>query len=159
MEKYLQVAAYIGKQKTKDKKPNNEEPFITIMELVKLAYISHGRGLVMDLNLLEGDRIETWPLGPVPVGIYKAYKNNTNGIKLYNSAFNKEGDNLDDDEKGIIDGTIEDYKEINPFVLSEITHQAGTPWTQIVEDKGLYAIIPDELIKEHYTALLESKND
>ena len=149
--KNLDVANYIGYQKTIAGK------YITIMELVKLCYIAYGRYLAMYDRLLFEDPIKAWSIGAVPLNIYKKFR--PHGIILKNKIFNNTHSALSFQEKDIINDTIKDYENVDPFILSQLTHKEGTPWTETVKKENLYSIIPDELIKEYYKKLMKNKVD
>ena len=45
------------------------------------------------------------------------------------------------------------YSRFSAGTLSNMTHEAGTPWTQTYESTGSCAIIHNQLIKNHYSDL------
>ena len=56
----------------------------------------------------------------------------------------------------------DEYKGLSGVTLSAITHKPGTPWDIIWNQRGgknqKNAIIPNDLIKEHYKSKIASIN-
>ncbi len=127
----------------------------SIMELVKLCFIAHGFYLAKyDEPLFDDNEIiQTWPYGPVPINIYKDFR--SQGIKISNKSYTApeipQTDNQD--RFAYIKSVIEHYSQFDPFALSDITHEEGSPWTEIVKKDGLYAQIPNDLISKYYKSL------
>ena len=46
------------------------------------------------------------------------------------------------------------YRSYTAFQLSALTHQPGTPWDITRREHGTGAVIPNELIRDHYRGML-----
>ena len=136
---------------------------LTPMQLQKLVYIAHGWSLAILNSALTKDDIEAWTWGPVYPRLYhetKRYgRRNIDGfleddrsfigkIKYYTIE-----DNFSKDEDNIIEHILKYYGDLHAFQLSALTHNEGTPWTQIYKEKGEGVKIPDDLIKGHFNEI------
>lgn len=132
---------------------------LTIMELLKLQYIAHGYSLaILNKPLFKG-RVEAWPYGPVVKEVYDRFRNDQ-GIHISRpiSSSIAEEEKIEDNCVKVIEGVVENYKGKNGWELSALTHEANSPWTKTVSDKGFYSEIPDKLIQDYYEGLI-GKND
>jgi uncharacterized phage-associated protein len=131
---------------------------LTIMQLIKLVYISHGWSLALLNKPLVSDRVEAWQHGPVYPAIYNEFrgsgwqpinrtaKDKASGIEI--------SSNFDADEVSIMSKVIDSYGKFHAFELSARTHQAGTPWFQVYDEgRGKFAEIGNDLIKTHFDEL------
>lgn len=127
----------------------------SIMELVKLCFIAHGFCLAKYNDPLfdENEIIKAWPYGPVPINIYHDFR--SQGIKISTKSQTVMQEALIDnkDKMEYIKSVIKHYSQFDPFVLSDITHAEDAPWTETVKQNGLYAIIPNDLIRKYYKSL------
>lgn len=126
----------------------------SIMELVKLCFIAHGFYLAKYNDPLfdKNEIIEAWPYGPVPVNIYKDFR--SQGIKIpKKSETTNEIALTDNNRYEYVKSVIKHYSQFDPFALSDITHEEGSPWTKTVKERGLYATISNDLIREYYSSL------
>jgi uncharacterized phage-associated protein len=127
----------------------------SIMELVKLCFIAHGFYLAKYNTPLFNDdeTIQAWPYGPVPVNLYKDFR--SQGITIKEKSQTTNDIALNDNKEGYdyIKSVIKHYSQFDPFALSDITHEEGSPWTEIVKRYGLYTIIPNDLIRDYYKSL------
>jgi len=58
----------------------------------------------------------------------------------------------------VVDETLRVYGDFSSWQLSAITHQQGTPWEQVSNmNLGLWSIIPNSLIQEHYASLYKAQ--
>ncbi|HHC6646014.1 TPA: Panacea domain-containing protein [Vibrio parahaemolyticus] len=134
-------------------KENGKE--LSNLQLQKLVYIAHGYLLGwMGLPLIR-DSVQAWRYGPVLHEIYKQFKDNgrnkvpTDGIEkiTFQEAFSEA-------EEECLRGVLKLYGDDAPESLINITHQKNTPWDEVWNNRGgkneLFAVIPDELIKNHY---------
>ncbi|MBV0890011.1 DUF4065 domain-containing protein [Komagataeibacter oboediens] len=139
---------------------------LTNMQLQKLPYIAHGWGLVtLHQPLIEGQP-KTWPYGPVYPELYQDLKRYgagsvTDFVREHNaSPFpDKRGDIvttvLSESENKLLDTVWNKYKKFDGIELSTITHKEGTPWTIVKCRDGAFMPIDNDVIKNHYQALLE----
>lgn len=125
------------------------------LQLQKLIYIAHGYLLGWVGEPLIRDDVQAWKYGPVLPEVYKNFKDNgrskvsTDGIENINF-----GSDFTENEETCLKGVLNLYGEDPAESLINITHQKNTPWDEIWNKKGgkdkLFAVIPDELIKNHY---------
>ena len=136
-----EIANWFIDYSTQDNRP------LSIMSLLKLAYISHGWFLALHDRPLFHNSIEAWKYGPVVPDIYFSFKNQGRTPHQKVSI-----------QSNMIDETINDflvqiyniYSSMSPIQLSNLTHVAGGPWDITRRLGGYYTIIPDDLIKQHY---------
>ena len=119
---------------------------LSIMSLLKLAYIANGWHLEIYNCPLFHNRIEAWRYGPVIPDLYHAFR--PQGIRPAKP--------LDDHPpvQGETDEFLEQvygiYGGMSPFRLSALTHVKDGPWDFVTSNGGTYSQIPDHLIKQHY---------
>lgn len=133
-------------------KAQNKE--LTPMQLVKLTYIAHGWSLAVQNRDLFRNRIEAWQYGPVIPDLYhvtKAYGRNP--IPLEHVG-NPQEIRVSPQDKEFLEQVFSKYGHFSGINLSYLTHQAGTPWSQVYYPGGRDIEIPDSIIKDHYVNLL-----
>ncbi len=144
----------------------------TQMQLQKLVYIAHGWTLAITNNGLTHDSPHAWEYGPV-------YRSLRDSLRRYgSSAVTREIENtefspgvfsddptapahahLAPEERAIIDRVYKDYGGFHAFKLSALTHQPGTPWSEIYNDgEGKFDEIPADLIRRHFVGLATRGN-
>lgn len=125
---------------------------LTPLQLMKLTYIAHGYALGLGVGDLFDARIEAWKYGPVIPDLYHTTKiYGRNPIPL-----NRIGDGraLVGHAADVVDKVMAKYGHLSGVTLSNLTHRAGTPWSQVYEDGVLGIEIPDATIQSHYRSLL-----
>jgi uncharacterized phage-associated protein len=131
------------------------ENSITPMQLLKLAYISHGWMLGLYSKPLLDENAEAWQYGPVIPSIYHRYK------KFGGSAITEipqaEPDHLTHEEKDLIRQVWDIYGKYTGLQLSALTHKADTPWGTTRRLVGHGAAISNDLIEDHYRTLATRK--
>lgn len=144
---------------------------LTPMKLQKILYYAHGWCLALSDEPLIKERIEAWKYGPVIPVVYQEFKQYGNGsIKVHAQIFD-----MDTPTFELVTPRIANDSPIFPFLnriwatygkysavqLSNATHIPGTPWYITWEENGGKnrpgTDIPDELIKEHFKALIPAK--
>ena len=125
----------------------DEGRHLSIMSLLKLAYIAHGWRLEMLDQPLFENRIEAWQHGPVIPDVYKAFR--PQGI-VPRAILTGYPAPIDQADTEFLEQIYKIYGHMSPFRLSELTHEPGGPWETARKWGGWYAEIPDELIKSHY---------
>lgn len=128
---------------------------LSIMSILKLAYIAHGWRLEMTGEPLFSNRIEAWQHGPVIPEVYSAFR--PQGIVPQTPL----PDCPVPTDKGDVDFLEQIYKiygHMSPFHLSELTHVPGGPWETARKWGGWYAEIPNDLIVSHYVAKRQAAN-
>ena len=127
----------------------------TPMKVLKLAYIAHGWMLVLHGRPLIRDSIEAWRWGPLMPELYDRIRQQAEPDAVSMDCFEDVRDNLDDDEKGMIDGVIEVYGKHNASTLVKMTHQKGSPWWDTYRNgRGESDDIADSIIKAYYSNVL-----
>ncbi|WP_330444235.1 Panacea domain-containing protein [Flavobacterium sp. C4GT6] len=119
------------------------------MKLLKLTYIAHGWYLGITGKPLFHNQIQAWKYGSVIPDLYfpiKIFgKNNVDPyiFKLYTK--NK----LSKEDKDFLKKIWNNYKDFSGLQLSALTHEEGSPWSQ-VWDGNHNAIIENSIIKDYY---------
>lgn len=136
---------------------------LTPMKLVKLVYIAHGWHLGLLDEPLLSESVQAWKYGPVVHSVYQEFKSFadqqiTRMGTMYTPDFQIVTPMPDESEHAFLDKIWDVYKDYNGLQLSTLTHQANTPWYIVWhQQKGkemMSAIIPDNLIREHYKAMI-----
>lgn len=125
---------------------------LTPLQLMKLTYIAHGYALGMGVGDLFNSRIEAWKYGPVIPDLYhttKSYGRDPIPLNLIGN-----GRALHGQAANIIDKVMEKYGDLSGIALSNLTHRAGTPWSDVYHDGEFGIEISDARIAAHYQALL-----
>ncbi|ADU11995.1 Panacea domain-containing protein [Asticcacaulis excentricus] len=126
------------------------------MKLQKLVYMAHGWNLALNQEPLVKDRIEAWDGGPVFRAIWdhiKFFGISGSGFLVDPFARNPITTNaLTPNERAVIDHVWKKYKPYTGHMLSEMTHQRGTPWYNSYLS-GRNTAISDEAIRDHYLEL------
>lgn len=130
---------------------------ITLMQLLKLLFFAHGWSLAMLNKPLSKHQAEAWQYGPVFPPVYKAFSG-SGSTPITQMISNKDTgmvfmESFDDNEKETIRDVVEGYGATHAYALSKMTHEDGTPWARTVKELGLYSTIPDEWIKEYFSAI------
>ncbi len=126
---------------------------LTPLQIIKLTYIAHGWMLALYGRPLITDTVEAWKYGPVIPSLYHALKKYGAGpvtSKISTSFFGDE--ELDEEERDLIEQVYETYGHRNGIQLSRITHERGTPWYETWTGEPNEPIAND-LIAEHYRQL------
>ncbi len=126
---------------------SNEGRALSIMSLLKLAYIAHGWRLEMASQPLFNNRIEAWRHGPVIPDVYNSLRPQGIVPKTIDPEFPAPNDASD---TAFLEQIYNIYGHMSPFKLSELTHVSGGPWETARGWGGAYAEIPDNLIQSHY---------
>lgn len=120
---------------------------LSIMSLLKLAYIAHGWRLEMQDRPLFPNKIEAWPRGPVVPDIYNTFRPQGVVPKKPDPRFAQP---VHPDDDAFLEQIYKIYGHMSPFRLSELTHVVGGPWETARKWGGSYAEIPNDLIRSHY---------
>ena len=142
---------------------------LTPMEVIKLAYISHGFTLALTDKKLFNDKVEAWRYGPVIPNIYHEFKHyggneitrlKTCGTSISNveqiqDRLNTFRQLITADGVNIIDRVLEVYGNFSALGLSTITHEECTPWDECYHAGKLGVEIPSNLTKQYYAGQLK----
>ena len=144
------------------------EKRLTPMQLQKLVYITHGWSLaLLNRPLVTGEEVQAWDWGPVYPSLYDATKKYgprevTELLRRNNwaSAVHIRGDvvraELDDEASNLIDAVYASYGDLEAFQLSALTHNDGTPWSEIYDPGVRGLTIPNQLIEAHFRDLAQA---
>ena len=119
----------------------------SIMELLKLVYISHGWHLEVFGQPLIRNRIEAWKFGPVIPDVYSAFR--PQGVTVKQPVALSSAPLPPQVEK-LLEEVMAIYGKMPAFKLSDITHEAGGPWDITTVNKGFFGEIDNDLIRQHY---------
>lgn len=123
---------------------------LSIMAVLKLAYIAHGWTLALLDRPLFHNRIEAWRFGPVIVDLYEGRSKGADAMAVAPYAGLPE--DLDEKVASILRQVWKIYGDMHPYRLSDLTHVIDGPWHQVVQvNQGRSdAEVPDWLIQRHY---------
>jgi uncharacterized phage-associated protein len=132
------------------------------MKLIKLTYIAHGWHLGILNSELIDEPVFAWKYGPVVQSIYQDFKgygdNQISELYLENGCYPMASEEI----QPFLNKIWDEYKGFSGVELSAMTHRAGTPWDIIWNQRGgkntKNAIIPNDLIKEHYRSKIALAN-
>ena len=122
---------------------DRDKKCITNMKLVKLTYFSYAWHYALYKEKLFSELVEAWDYGPVVPSIYHEFKRfGKSTIDTY-AVENKNpfDDNLyypminasDTNTVSVLNAVWDSYKNKDGEELSEITHQANSPWGNVFE--------------------------
>lgn len=129
---------------------------LTPMQLMKLVYIAHGWSLGLRNTDLFRNRIEAWQYGPVMPDLYHATKQfGRDPIPL--DMVGEGAPNVAPQDLHFLEDVYSKYGHLSGPQLSYLTHQRGTPWDQVYHPEARNWQIPDQLIRDHYLDLRQSR--
>ncbi|MGI8395111.1 Panacea domain-containing protein [Agrobacterium deltaense] len=120
---------------------------LSIMQLLKLVYISHGWYMEMSGAPLIRNKIEAWKHGPVIPDVYRAFRRQGIDVSQAVSGFPAD---LNTYVEGVLEQIYQIYGTISAHRLSEMTHEPGGPWESASKRFGFFAPITNDLILSHY---------
>lgn len=133
---------------------------VTVMQLIKLVYIADGWSLALLGKPLSKHAPQAWQYGPVYPSLYNALKRFgsqpvTGPLMVAGTAVPYE-EEFTADEARLITMVTEGYGKLSAFALSNLTHQAETPWSA-AKERGDYSAISAEDMKTHFESLREKR--
>lgn len=138
-----------------DLRAETGEP-LTIMQLIKLAYIADGWTLALLNKPLANEAPEAWQYGPVYRSIYNAFSGlgsrPVSGRAYVRGTQIPLTEDFSPDEEKILRMVVNSYGKLPAFTLSNLTHQPGTPWSSAYE-KGVYSDIDADEMRQHFESL------
>lgn len=120
---------------------------LSIMQLLKLVYISHGWYLEMSGAPLIRNKIEAWKHGPVIPDVYRAFRGQDINVSTPVPGFPELNNAY---AENILEQIYKNYGSLHAFQLSDLTHEAGGPWDTASRRFGYFAPITNDLILAHY---------
>jgi len=137
----------------------------TLLQLIKLSYLSYGWCLAIYREKLFPERIEAWRYGPVIPNLYFAlshFRGNILPPKCLESLVvnNNDESELSDEIKNLIDGVIDFYGDLSGVQLSALTHKRGSPWHKTYRGIGRnWSLIKDDTIYKYFNKLKKDNPD
>lgn len=129
---------------------------LSIMQLLKLVYISHGWHLEMRGAPLFGNKIEAWQHGPVIPDVYHAFR--SQGVSVSKEVAGFPASVFPPEYVNFLEQIYSLYGGKGAFQLSEMTHVKGGPWDTATKSRGWFAPITDDLIRSHYMQLRATRS-
>lgn len=129
---------------------------LTIMQLLKLVYISHGWHLEMRRSPLIVNKIEAWKFGPVIPDVYNAFRKQ--GVEV-SDIVPHFAPVLAPSDENLLEQIYNSYGRLSAERLSDMTHVAGGPWEIATTQLGYFAPIRDDLITAHYQQLRQAHKE
>jgi uncharacterized phage-associated protein len=137
---------------------------LTPMHLQKLCYYAQGFNLAYTGNPIIHDPVEAWDFGPVFPRLYKSLRkygagvvtepiHENNWARLPHVRGAVVEDEFHSDERKLIGDVFKTYARFEPFKLSALTHEEGTPWSKVYRRDKNNLPIPSPMIKEYFSEL------
>ena len=131
---------------------------LSIMQLIKLIYISDGWALTLLGNPLSRELPEAWQYGPVYKSVYNCFSGSGSSPVTSRATFRGTSlplaSEFSEDEEKVIRMVVNSYGKLSAFALSNLTHQPGTPWSK-ARERRLYAELSHDEIRSHFESLKE----
>lgn len=129
---------------------------LTIMQLIKLAYIADGWSLALLGHPLSKEAPEAWQYGPVYRSVYNAFSGigarPVSGRAYVHGTRIPIMEQFTENEEAILRMVVDAYGKLSAYTLSNLTHQPGTPWSKAY-DKGAYTPLDMEEMRQHFISL------
>ena len=130
---------------------------MSIMRVLKLAYMTHGWALAIFDKPLVNDYVQAWRYGPVIPSIYYSFR--PHGIYGLNPIPLVQESDIDDETGKLIAVVYDLYEHLSANKLSALTHIKDGPWHTKYEPGKRCIIIPNETIAEHFKNKLERSSN
>lgn len=136
---------------------------VTLMQLLKLVYLSHGWSLVFSNTPLVRQLPQAWQLGVIYPTIYKQLVkcgNTPIGKRLIDKYTNLTftTNMLSETQQKIIKAVCLSYGRMNAYDLSNIITKRGSPWEITISKEGIYKEIPINVMQEYFRTLAKEHN-
>lgn len=139
---------------------DRDQKTLTVMQLIKLVYIADGWAMALIGRPLSKADPQAWQYGPVYPELYRAFKkfgpNPVTAPATISGSDVAYREEFDPEEEGVLRAVLDTYGNLSAFKLSDLTHQAGTPWSKAYHN-GAYSPIPLADIKAHFDELKASR--
>ena len=132
---------------------NQESAPLSVLQLIKFVYISHGWNLALNDTPLIYDKIEAWKYGPVMPSLHNLFEiNNFSKDDLVENFLKEEASCIKYADRSLLNKVYVKYKNVSSEDLKELMHQKDTPWYRIWDDeKGRNQIIDDDATKKYFS--------
>ena len=133
-------------------KSNKEQQQLSVLQLIKLVYISHGWNLALYDTPLISDRIEAWKYGPSIPSLHHLF----DGMGLQKddvvSSTVGEVSCIREEHVRLLNKVYVKYGQITGRELSDLMHEEDTPWYAVWDNgKGRDKPIENESTKGYYS--------
>ena len=120
---------------------------VSITQLLKLVYISHGWYLAIYSAPLIKNQVQAWQYGPVIPVIYVAFRRQgIDSMKVVPIVAKL----LMTKDETLLKQIYEIYGEMPSYQLADLIKKHGSPWDLTIRIAGNYSIILDDIIKDYY---------
>lgn len=124
---------------------------LTNMKINKLLYFTQGHYLQTHNEPLFYEDIEAWEHGPVVPDVYLSYKKyGSNPITSYDETLITQ---VPSKVKEIIHNIAVKYGKYTAGELRNLTHEEGTPWSQVYHADIYHVVIPVNTIKNYFRGI------
>lgn len=121
------------------------------MKLIKLAYLSQGWMLGLYGEPLTWSDVEAWRYGPV---FREIYRHVAGKPIIQHKLPTLDRQAFSSHEEHLIDQVLQKYGSLTGIQLSALTHASGSPWDVTYRRFGQNSVIPKELIRDYYAAMV-----
>jgi len=116
-------------------------------KIQKLLYCAYGIMLAWKNERICDEYPRFWPYGPVFPKVFK-YISRGKNINEYSGIFASEAN---DEQKKVIQKTLERYGSYSAVALSNWSHSPVSPWARVKESgAGWNSFMPDEYIADYF---------
>ena len=123
---------------------------MSILRLLKLAYMSHGWNLAITDEPLVNDFVQAWKYGPVIPSIYYSFRFQPPGPYNLKKIRTVKEQIVDKRTNGLMEEVYALYRNLSDSQLLNLTHIRGGPWHLMYNPGERGVIIPNELISNHF---------
>lgn len=134
-------------------KSNREGAPLSVLQVIKLVYISHGWCLALNGSPLILDKIEAWKYGPVMPSLHRFFEEQ--GLKKdtpVHTIPSEEANCIKPIHRELLNKVYAKYKHFSGDDLTELLHHVDTPWFRVWNDgNGKDQRIEDEDTQAYYS--------
>lgn len=127
------------------------------MLIQKLSYIANGWNLAINGEPLIDEQPEAWDNGPVYRSIWDNIKEsgyNGDQCLLIDPVSKVQATaELNEKERAVVEHVWRKYGNYSANLLSKMTHESNTPWSNTYFTRGRNAKLRNDEIKQHYVDL------
>jgi len=136
---------------------NQESAPLSVLQLIKLVYISHGWNLALNDTPLIYDKIEAWKYGPVMPSLHSLFEMHAlSKDDLVENFLIEETSCVKPIHKTLLNKVYVKYKHVSGDKLTELMHQEDTPWYTVWDnEKGRNKPIDNEATKKYYSRQID----
>jgi uncharacterized phage-associated protein len=147
-------------------KSNRENAPLSVLQLIKLVYISHGWNLALNGTPLISDKIEAWKYGPVMPSLHSLFEcQNLRKDDLVKNFPTEEIICIKPIHRILLNKIYVKYRNDSGDELTKLMHREDTPWYKVwdneagknkpIEDADTKIYYSKQINKEAFDNLLE----